>query len=149
MIRREYILRIIEEFFEVLSRINALKQGLKWQEAASQLDEEFQRLVGSGAETAAKLTDTELLARIIQGEPTQVVHAKTLMLSNLLKEAGDIAAGQDRAEESRSCYLKGLHLLLESLAQGEIEDWPDLTPKVEAFVAALSDTPLPCRLKPC
>ena len=33
--------------------------------------------------------------------------------------------------------------MLGSLAQEELGDWPDLAPKVEVFVAALSDTPLP------
>ena len=42
MIRRDYILRMIEEFIQVLSRINALKKGLKWDEAERLLEKEFQ-----------------------------------------------------------------------------------------------------------
>jgi hypothetical protein len=143
MIRRDYILRMIEEFFEAISRINALKKGQHWQEAAGELDGEFQRLIGAGAPAVARLTETELLSRIIQGEPTHVVHQKTLMLTTLLKQAGDVAVGQDRPEEGRSCYLKGLHLLLESLARTEVSEWPEFVPKVEVFVAALRGAPLP------
>jgi hypothetical protein len=128
MIRRDYILRMIEEFFEAMSRINALKKGQHWQEAAGELDGEFQRLIGAGAPAVARLTETELLSRIIQGEPTHVVHQKTLMLTTLLKEAGDVAVGQDRPEEGRSCYLKGLHLLLESLARTDVSEWPEFVP---------------------
>ncbi|MFI5338141.1 MAG: DUF6483 family protein, partial [Opitutales bacterium] len=86
---------------------------------------------------------TELLARLFRGEPTQVVHEKALMLTALLKEAGDIAAAQERTGESRSCYLKGLHLLLDTLAQGEVSDCPAFVPRVEVFVSALGDAPLP------
>ena len=98
MMRRDYILRMIEEFARALSRINALKKGQKWQEAAGTVDEEFQRLVGAGPDGVAKMTETELLGRIVQGEATQSVRDKTLILTTLLHEAGDVAVAQDRIE---------------------------------------------------
>ena len=143
MIRRDYILRMIEEFMRVLSRINALKKGQQWQEAATTIDQEFQKLIGGGAQSVARLTETELLARLIQGEPTHAVREKTLILTTLLKEAGDLAATQGQAEESRSCYLKGLHLLLGALAEREVGECPEFVPKVEMFTAALEPSPLP------
>ena len=143
MIRRDYILRMIEEFMQVLSRINSLKRGQLWREADDLLDAEFKRLISAGAQAAAQMSETELLAKLIQGEPTQVVHHKALLLTSLLHEAGDLALAQDRAAESRACYLKGLNLLLETLARAEVSDFPDFVPKVEAFVEALRDAPLP------
>jgi hypothetical protein len=143
VIRRDYILRMIEEFIQALARVNALKQDQRWQEAAGVVDEEFQRLIGMGAQAVARLTETELLARIIRGEPTQAVRDKTLMLTALLKEAGDVAALEERAEESRSCYLKGLHLLLETLAHEEVSAFPEFVPRVEMFAAVLRDSTLP------
>ena len=143
MIRRDYILRMIEEFIQALARVNALKQDRRWQEAAGVVDEEFQRLIGVGAQAVARLTETELLPTIIRGEPTQAVRDKTLMLTALLKEAGDVAAWPERAVESRSCYLKGLHLLLETLAHEEVSAFPEFVPRVEMFVAVLRDSPLP------
>src|SRR5512136_2647338 len=104
MIRRDYILRMIQDFFGILSRIKSLKQGQHWREATGELDEALMKLAGSGPETVARLSDTELLARLIQGEPSQVVHVKTLILSALLKEAGDLAADRDRTAEARACY---------------------------------------------
>lgn len=145
MIRRDYILRMIEEFIRVLTQIRALKKGQRWQEAAGVIDEEFQRLAGAGAQAVAQLSETELLAKLIQGEPTQAVRDKALLLTTLLKEAGDLAAAQDRTEESSACYLKGLHLLLNTLARDEIDRCPDFVPKVEGFVAALQGLPLAIR----
>lgn len=136
---------MIEEFLRALTRINALKKGQLWKEAAGALDEEFRRLIGEGAQAVAQLTETELLARLIRGEPTQVVREKTLLLTTLLKEAGDVAIAHDRHEEGRSSYVKGLHLLLETLAREEVFACPDFVPKVEVFVAALGDSPLPLR----
>ncbi len=143
MIRRDYFLRMIEEFIQALARIHSLKKGQHWQEAAVKMDAEFDRLVGTGAEAVARMSETELLARLIRGESTLVVRDKTLMLSALLKEAGDLAATKGTLEESRSCYLKGLHLVLQTLARGEIFEFPEFVPKVEVFVAALGDSPLP------
>src|SRR5215470_15842716 len=101
MIRRDYILRMIQDFLEVLSRIKAFKKDQLWGEARGTLDVEFKRLIGSGAEAVAQLSETELLAQLIQGEPTQVVREKTLLLCTLLREAGDVATAQDRLEEGR------------------------------------------------
>ena len=143
MIRRDYILQMIEEFIQALARINALKQGQHWREAAGVVDEEFQRLIGMGSQAVARLTETELLARLIRGEPTQAVREKTLILTALLREAGDVAATQGRVEESRACYLKGLHLLLETLTHEEVFAVPEFVPRVEMFAAALHDSPLP------
>jgi hypothetical protein len=142
MIRRDYILRMIEEFFRALSRVRALKQERRLAEAGAELDQEFVRLIKSGAKEVSSLSETELLARLIQGEPTQAVRDKTLMLTTLLKEAGDLAAAEDRTEEARTCYLKGLHLLLET-SRGEVFDLPEFVPTIEMFAVALADYPLP------
>jgi len=142
MIRRDYILRMIEEFLQALSRIRALKKGQSLNEAAVALDEEFSRLTSQGASAVAALSETELLAKLIQGD-TQSVHTKILMLTTLLKEAGELAAAQGRNADSRSCYLKGLHLLLHSMATGEPHESPDFVPKIEIFLAALQGEALP------
>ena len=143
MIRREYILRMIEEFIQALSRIRALKKDQLWSEASTSLDEEFKRLMGEGAKAVVELSQTELVAHLIRGEPTQVVHTKTLLLVTLLQEAGDLATRQERSEEARVYYLKGLHLLLYSLAAAEVHELPEFVPRLEVFVNTLKETPLP------
>src|SRR5205085_2693164 len=65
------------------------------------------------------------------------------VLTALLKNAGDIAAGQGRVEESTAAYLKGLHLLLEVLGREEVFETPEFVPKVEEFVTSLQNSPLP------
>lgn len=143
MIRRDYILRMLEEFFEVLARIRALQKGQKWQEASQITEKEFEQLIGANANEVARLSETELLARLIRGEPTQAVRDKTLMLATLLKEAGDIAAAEGRSAESLSCHLKGLHVLLGVLAREDPFDCPAFVPRVEGFLAGLGDFALP------
>ncbi len=147
MIRRDYILRMIEEFVQALARINSLKGALRWQEADDALDAEFNKLVGAGAQALARLSETELLARVIEGEPTLAVREKTLILTTLLNEAGDVAAAQDRPEEARECRLKALHLLLDVLGRGEIFECPEFVPAVDVVVTSLQDAPLPPRTR--
>jgi hypothetical protein len=43
MIQRDYILRMIEEFMQFLSRLQSLRRGQLWEEAAAALDDEFRR----------------------------------------------------------------------------------------------------------
>jgi hypothetical protein len=145
MIRRDYILRMIEEFVQALSRIRSLKQGQRWDEASEGLGAEFKKLLGDGAQAVARLSETELLARLMQDGPTHALRERTLMLTTLLKEAGDVAVAEDRAAEGRKCYLKALHLLLDTLARGAVFEFPEFVPKVEMLVAVLHPTPLPLR----
>ena len=147
MIRRDYILRMIEEFMQALSRLRALKQGQRWAEATDELDAEFKKLIGDDAAAVARLSETDLLARLMQEGPTHLLREKTLMLTRLLTEAGDAAIAEDRAEEGHQCYLKALHLLLDVLARDEVFECPEFVPKVEMLVAALQSTPLPVRTR--
>jgi hypothetical protein len=137
MIRRDYILRMLAEFFEVLSRIRALKKGQEWDRANQLLDKEFQRLLALDPPSLARMSDTEILARLIRSESTLAVREKTLMVANLLKEAGDVAAAQGLEDESRAYLLKGLHLLLGVLAHEDVSDVPELVPGVDAYISAL------------
>jgi hypothetical protein len=143
MIRRDYILRMIEEFVQTLARMNSLKRAQKWDEASDVLGTEFQRLIGAGPQAVVNLSETELLAKIVEGEPTQVVRDKTLMLVSLLNEAGEIATGKGRIAEARACYLKALHLLLETLVRSEPFEFPEFVPKVKSLVMALVGALLP------
>jgi len=143
MIRRDYILRMIEEFFQALSRIKSLKGGQQWQEANADIDQEFQRLMGLDAQAVAQMSETELLARVVRGEPTLAVREKTLIVATLLKEAGDVLTEQGRRHDGKMSYLKGLHILLDMLGRGEVFECPQFVPKVEEFVTALGDSPLP------
>jgi hypothetical protein len=145
MIRRDYILRQVEQFVATLAKIAGLAKTEQWQKASAATAMEFQRLTGMDALEVVRMSETELLARLIQGEPTQVVESKAFLLATLLKTQGDLIAGQGRLEESRPYYLKGLHLLLDTFGRNEITERPDFVPAVEAFLAGLRDAPLPVK----
>jgi hypothetical protein len=139
MIRRDYILKMIQEFAEALARIRALKKARDLGEASVLTEAEFKRVTGLDSVALLKLSETELMARLIETEPLYAVREKTFFLTTLLKESGDIAVAEECVEEARECYLKGLHLLLGSLARGDAFEQPEFVPKVDLFVDALGD----------
>lgn len=143
MIRRDYIVRMMEEFIRALAGINALKRSQEWEKARDSADQELRQLFGASASDLLNLSDTELLARLIAGEPTQAVRDKILMLATLLKEAGDAAAGQFRDEEGHRFYQKALELLLHVLSQGDPSELPEFVPKIEWLLGSLQDSNLP------
>lgn len=145
MIRRDYILRMIEDFAKAIARIRGLKNDLHVSEASALTEEEFKRISGLDSESVLRLSETEMLAKMIQSESIHAVPEKMLFLTTLLREAGDIAVAQEHIEDGRACYLKGLHLLLDSLLRGEAAELPEFVPKVGEFVTALGDSELPAQ----
>jgi hypothetical protein len=100
-------------------------------------------LIGVDANEALRLSETELFARLIEGEPTHFAEKKLFMLATLFKATGDVLAGKGRPDEGREHYLKGLDLLLDSMDRTAIGERPDFVPTVGAFLTSLAGTPLP------
>jgi hypothetical protein len=147
MLRRDYILNAIEEFAAVLAKILGFSNEAEWQNASAAAAQEFQRLIGVDADEALRLSEAELFARLIDGEPTHLAEKKLFMLATLFKATGDVVAGQGRIDESRQHYLKGLDLLLDAMDRTAIGERPDFVPTVEAFFISLGDAPLPAKTK--
>lgn len=143
VIRRDYILRMIEEFIALISRLRALKHTQNSAAAAELLDSGFRNLIGRGADEVARLSETELLATLIQGESTAAVRDKVHVLTALLKEAAELAEAKGDTELGRALHLKGLHLLLNVLAEEDPGTLPEFVPRIETFTAALAQQPLP------
>lgn len=137
MIRRDYLLRMIEELRRVLAAIIEQKKAGLWVEAGGTIDEQMVRLVGCDAATALRLGETELKARLVRGESTQVVPEKQLILAALFKETGEIAADTGDAELAHSYRLKALELLLDTPDSYDPDGSPDFIPRVETLVALI------------
>lgn len=145
MIRRDYILRMIEEFVRALARVHSLKENRRGSEAGEIIDQEFQRLIGRGPEAATQLSETELFACLVNDGPTHAVRDKAFMLATLLSEAGDLATEKGQWVEGQAYWLKALHVLLDVLGRGEVYECPEFVPKIEVLRSALGDQPLPAR----
>ena len=142
MIRRDFILRMIEEWGRALAQIRALRQGGRAQAAREAVDAECQKLTALGVEGILRLSDAEFFARVSEEQLAQTVHLRTLAVITLLREAAEIVS-EERPEEAREIYLRALRLLLEVLAQENPAQFPEFVPTVETILTALQAEPLP------
>jgi hypothetical protein len=145
MIRRDYILRMIEECMQALTQIRALREDRRWGEARQAVDAQCEKLAAGNARNLAQLSETELLARLAQDQPTQTVCARLFLMISLLQEAGEIASAEGRIADAREIFLKALHLLLEVSSQNDAGEHPAFVPRVEVLVHSLASAPLPVR----
>ena len=142
MFRRDYLLRQIEQFVAVLMKMTGLTKAGQWEEASSIVKSQFKALAGDDVTKLFQMTDTELIARLVEGDAGYGIQERIFMLARLFKENGDILKGQGRIEESDACYVKGLHLLLETVANDPTAPRPEFVPSIESFHTALRDSPL-------
>jgi hypothetical protein len=145
MIRRDYILEMIEECIQALTQIRTLRHERRWEEARLAVDAECEKLAAAGARNLAQLSETELLARLALGQPTQTVRSRLFLIISLLQEAGEIADAEGRIADAREIFLKALHLLLDVSAQEDTGPHPAFVPRVETLVLSLTGAPMPVR----
>jgi hypothetical protein len=145
MIRRDYIIQMIEECIQVLMQIRLLRQGGRLAEARLAVDAECEKLAAAGAQKLAQLSEEELLARLGQDQPAHTLRARLFLLIALLQEAGAIATSEDRLADAQETFLKALDLLLEVSGQDDPAGHPAIVPQVDALVIALADAALPVR----
>jgi len=140
MIRRDYLLRMVEQCVQALARSLGLVQRGQFDQARAEVNQAMQDLAGLDLSGIQGLSESELLAALLRGEPTQILRQKCLLVVALLRQAGEVYAAEGRPEESRQCYLKALNLQLEILLRqtDEVLAAGDLPrPEVESGLAEL------------
>ncbi len=142
MFRRDYLLRQIEEFVAVIMRMTGLTKAGKWEEASAMARAQFRALAGEDVTKLLQMSDTELVARLVEIDSGYGIEERIFMLARLFKENGEILKGQGRIEESRACYVRGLHLLLETVASDPTGPRPEFAPSVDSFLTGLQDSAL-------
>jgi Family of unknown function (DUF6483) len=143
MLRRDYILRMVEKFVRMLARIREQTDAGQYADATDGLDAAFQELIGTGPDEICRLSDTELLARITDGSPTQSVPDKIRLLVALLQQAGLLHAAENREEQGNACWLKALNLLLNLQMEDVDSELAQFIPTIDLLRDELRDTPLP------
>jgi hypothetical protein len=143
MIRRDYLLRMVEKFAQILARIRELSAARQFADAEVILHDSFLELGAGGPEAVAKMTETELLSRLSINDPTHVLRAKVAMIATLLEEAAQLHARQGRADQVTVCRLKSLNLLLSLELRDADFELPDFVPNIDHLHAELAASEVP------
>jgi hypothetical protein len=118
MIKRDYLMRLIEQFAEAISKILKLKKEKDYKKALSAIDETFKELFGLNS-LFINSYSTEDLISIISTDGFPDVN-KCIIIATLLKEEGEAYEARNRKDISRMRYLKSLDIFLRgTLSEGE------------------------------
>jgi tetratricopeptide (TPR) repeat protein len=143
MIKRDYILRMIEEFAAALNRIRKRIDEEDYPVAGEELDKTFLDLMGMGADAVSRLSETELLARLTMEGPTHMVREKASLVVALLQKAGEIHAAAGRDAQCNACWTKALNLLLMLQLEEVVFEPPEFVPKIDHLRDELAGVTLP------
>jgi len=117
MIRRDYLIRLIEQFAEALSKLLKLKKGGNYEEALSLIGQTYEELLGFDSLFINSFNTDDLISIIaIDGVPDV---NKCIIIATLLKEEGEIYEAQDQADISNQRYLKSLDIFLRGFLSEE------------------------------
>lgn len=145
MFRQDYIIRMIEQFGQVLRQIVGLNKAGNFEDARNVIASTTEELVGFNLEEVCATADAKLVSKLIKGQTPPEARERCFMLVTLLTEAGDNFAGLEQLDKRRACLLKALnlHLAIGSFADEEVV--PDYAPKLDRLIDLAKEEGLPAR----
>lgn len=135
MLRRDYLVRMIEEMTEVLGKVFMLRQNKKLTEALWSLDELYKRQFRLHARLLDTLPAKDIVELFHSGGELEA--DKLQSLARLLKEEGDIRLAMQEEEEAAARWMKALHLYLAAGLHGadrSLWNWPDAVSELQALL---------------
>ena len=115
MLRKDYIMRLIEQLGVAMARIISLKQNNQAHEALKEIEQACEKYLGLDPRVIEAASGEALLGLMSMGgkfDPRRAV-----LLGELLKEEGELYEMESMAERSYWAYTRSLWLFLESLNQ--------------------------------
>lgn len=114
IVRRDYILRLIEQFAEVLARIMGLRKAGKLEDAEKLARQTSEGIFGSLFSMIEKV-DSSTAAGLLSAREKIVVYAA------LMAEEAEIAAAKGDARKALARRRRALELYLEASRLGELD----------------------------
>lgn len=141
MLRKDYLVRMIEEMTEMIGKILDLKQQRKWIDALWQIDDLYRRLFRLNSELIAGLSAKDLV-ELMRANGT-VESDKLQSLAKLIKEEGDILLSSGEPDQGVRRQIKALHLFLAASQYGTNRELWNLETSVEELRVLLKPYVLP------
>ena len=141
MIRQDYILRMIQQFGDVVAAIAGLKRAGRYEEARSLLAREVQRLAGLNASLVRALSVEDLKKLTSVGDVPDL--DRCLVLAHFLREDAEIDEALGNSAASVRSYTKSLDLFLDVFVYHDDKYLVERLPALEAIIARLEPYELP------
>lgn len=141
MLRRDYLMKMIEEMTEMLGKVFMLKQQKKKIEALWTLDELFKRQFRLSSHLLENLPAKDIVRLFQSGG--EIEADKLQSLSRLLKEEGDVYESSGESDEAAKRWIKSFHLYLTAALHGAGRSLWDLPAAIAELQSLLKSYRLP------
>ncbi len=138
MIRRDYIIRLIEEFGILWARLVAQMRGGDMAVARVTLDHAYMHTLGLASNDAQTLSAGDLLARMQLGFSPEVGRERCLMLCALLQIEGNVAKHQGNPSAALEFYRTALLIMRVTIAHDDAQSQHEYAPKIADLEAAMA-----------
>jgi hypothetical protein len=135
VLTEDYIMRMINQALVVLRRILRMKEAGQHQQALQEIDQSLEQLLGLKADLITALDDESLLETLTQNDQLDV--DRLYLVSELLKEEGEILIEMGREEEGYFSSLRSLNFFLEVALEGRLERFPPPQDRIQALIQRL------------
>ncbi|MCA1294479.1 DUF6483 family protein [Paenibacillus sp. alder61] len=116
MLRKDYLVRMLEEMTEMIGKVFGLKQQRKWTEALWELDELYRKLFRLNSRLLGSLSAKDIVEMMRTGGTVE--SDKLQSLARLMKEEADVLTASGQPEEGVLRARKALHLYLAAHTYG-------------------------------
>ncbi|WP_334078204.1 DUF6483 family protein [Paenibacillus sanfengchensis] len=116
MLRKDYLVRMLEEMTEMIGKVFGLKQQRKWIEALWELDELYKKLFRLNSRLLGSLSAKDIVEMMRTGGTVE--SDKLQSLARLMKEEADVLTASGQREEGILRARKALHLYLAAYTHG-------------------------------
>jgi|WetSurMetagenome_2_1015567.scaffolds.fasta_scaffold166267_1 hypothetical protein len=140
MIERDYIMRMITQLTQFLTRVLLHKAAFEFPLARRELDAAYKSLLGFDPEFIRQFSDEQIIAFF--GKDKHIVVAKCYALGSLLKVEGEILIQSKEKEQGEGELARALHLLLTAYTRAGNEAEQDHSARIEELLTALRDREL-------
>lgn len=141
MLRKDYLVRMIEEMTEIIGKVFGLKQQRKWIEALWELDELYKQQFRLNSRLLDSISAKDLVEMHRAGG---IVEADKLQsLARLMSEEADIYKDMGKADDAVFRRMKALHLYLAASQHGANRDLWSMNDQVRELLFLLRGYRLP------
>jgi len=137
MLFEDHFMRMITQAIAALLKIVGLKQAGQFEQAQVEIDQTLEGLLGLKADLIKRLDDEALLRAVTLNE--QVDMQRLEIISDLIREQGEVYAAQGKMAESRESFRRALFGYIETgLASESGTMDPKLNQKIASLVSGLN-----------